>query len=104
MKDKGIEQFLDIKDRYRLIDIFRMNGSQTQVYSYFSDVHKSGSRLDRVYATDRLAQAADGIKHTETVLSDHRMVSCAFKPHIFNLQLGYSYWKFNTYNLKIEQN
>ena len=32
------------------------------------------------------------------------MVSCAFKPHIFNLQLGYLYWQFNTYNLKIEQN
>ena len=63
---------------------------------------KTSARLDRIYSTVFIAELTTETLYEETALSDHKMVTISFISNIFELQHGFSYWKFDVTYLKID--
>lgn len=87
------ECFDELKSIYGLIDVYRSRYPNGRSYTFFSQIHKSGSRLDRFYVNEPLLNFIASIDHLDVLWSDHEAVKLVCK--LGTNPRGPGYWKCN---------
>uniref|UniRef100_A0AAR2KJ90 Endonuclease/exonuclease/phosphatase domain-containing protein n=1 Tax=Pygocentrus nattereri TaxID=42514 RepID=A0AAR2KJ90_PYGNA len=65
---RAIKTFLDT---YKIIDIWRFHNPTSRSYSFFSQVHKTYSRMDYFFLDMHLLHLVTGCEYQAIVISDH---------------------------------
>ena len=99
IKDKTISRMWNIEmNETELIDPFRHKNPNKKSWSCISKAFNTGSRIDRVYVSEKLINAVIKYKHVHVGrISDHRMISFSIK---HKTEIGKNYWKMDTSILK----
>ncbi len=76
-------------------DVFRKQNPTERQYSFFSKVHKTQSRLDRIYTDPAMTACCTRYDFHTVPYSDHRIVKVEFNMDPLFEPRGPSYWKMN---------
>ena len=79
LSSKNLQQFKNILREHLLVDIWRILHPNTKDYSYYSQLHKSHSRIDFFLILQKDIESVLKIEYDVKLLSDHAPVILHFK-------------------------
>ena len=93
-----IRSFLDA---YGLADVWRFRNPSSRKYSFFSNVHKTYSRIDYLFLDKKLLPFTTDCDYKAIVISDHSPLTLSLQ--IPNVNCNYRPWRLNTMLLAEEE-
>ena len=95
LKLNSIAEFLKIKQKYDLCDIFRIRNPRKKRFTYFRKTPRISRRLDLFLVSNTAQDVIENCMVLTSLQSDHSPVLVKFNPSRSTLKKGPSYWKFN---------
>ena len=92
----GLDQLLEIKETFRVLDPFRYKNPIEKIYTFFSNPHGTQSRIDRIYCSQNMADFLTSYRTRTVNLSDHAVMIVRFSLKFLSIRYGPSYYKLNT--------
>lgn len=91
----GLNEFNGLKDLYSLKDVYRFLKPTGKLYTFFSKIHKTQARLDRIYGNCEVYENSKNCAVKACAFSDHSIFSMVFDYPFGCMERGSSYWKLN---------
>ena len=98
LKKNSIARFLRIKERFDLVDIWRIRNPSKKRFT-FRQQHVTGflqRRLDFLFISNSLQTLAKNVKIETAVMTDHSPLISSFKSQTEQNKRGANFWKYNT--------
>merc|ERR1712059_156235 len=102
MWENSINEMHEKKDKFDLIDIWRVKNPEKVRYTWRRKRPLIQSRLDRFYISDTMQYNISQADILPGILSDHSAIILSIKPTNSFSQKGPNFWKFNNSLLKNE--
>ena len=100
--ENSINEIHEIKEKFDLIDIWRVKNPEKVRYTWRRKRPLIQSRLDRFYISDTMQYNISQADILPGILSDHSAIILSIKPTKSISQNGPNFWKFNNSLLKNE--
>lgn len=97
LKKNSIARFLRIKEKFDLIDIWRIRNPSKRRFT-FRQQHVTGflqRRLDFLFISNSLQTLAKNVKIETAIMTDHSPLISSFKSLSDDNKRGANFWKFN---------
>lgn len=98
---KSVHVIHSFLDTYGLADVWRFRNPSSRKFSFFSNVHKTYSRIDYFFLDKKLLPLVTDCDYKAMVISDHSPVALSLR--IPNVNCNYRPWRFNSLLLADEE-